>query len=189
MNWIIDRKADIARGATAASPGSAIMPLAYPGDSNAHEWRVTVTNDGEPVDLTGASVTGYFYRHYDSASPFVNTTVTSGNVASVTIPAEAYAYEGYVTGVMRMVLDEDIITLDAINFSVSKDVTAAPIDPGDVVNIDAVLALIDDMEALVASSVRYDMAQSLTTAQKTQARSNIAAATVSLSGNTLVVEV
>lgn len=39
------------------------------------------------------------------------------------------------------------------------------------------------------AAVRYDTSQSLTTAQKTQARSNIAAATVSLSGNTLVVEV
>lgn len=200
MNWIIPRKANLAKGTDAAERAGLILPLAYPGDSSAHDWQVTVTNNGEPVDLTGASVVGYFYRHHDGETPFV-TGMTSGNVASVLIPAEAYAYTDRVTAIMRATIDGSIVTLDAIEFTVAPNLTGELIDPGDVINIDTVLAEIETMEALIpqaqgviSSSVRYDTTQSLTSAQKQRARSNIdaisadeAGAYVSVTGTTLTI--
>lgn len=182
MYWIIERKSDLAKGAKAALASASVMPLAYPGDSDGHLWRVTVTNDGEPVDLTGASVTGYFYRQVDGNTPIVHETVASGNAASVLIPQAAYAYEGYVSAIMRIALGGEIMTVDAINFNVGANLTGSIIDPGEVVDINAVLQHISDMEtataaaqAVVSSSVRYDTAQALTITQKAQARTNIGA--------------
>ena len=143
MDWQIKRRADLARGAEAAAKPASIRPLAYPGDGNAHEWVVTVTDNGAYVDLSGVTVTGYFYRHADGATPFATGTVT-GNTVSVQIPSAAYALGGYVTGILRAAKGDVLMTLDCIVFAVGPNVTGEIIDPGTVIqDIDALIAAIN----------------------------------------------
>lgn len=146
MNWIIPRKCDLNRGDTAASRPAAIMPLAYPGDYDAHVWQVTVTQDGEPVSLAGTTVRAYFFRHADGQSPMAVGSV-EGNVASVSIPQEAYAYPGFVTGIFRVTGTATNATLDAITFEIGPNVTGSVIDPGEVIpSIDDLIDQIERME-------------------------------------------
>lgn len=147
MNWYINRTADIANGDRAASRNAAIMPLAYPGDGNAHVWRVTVTDSGSPASLTGAVPIGYFMRGYDGETVMQTGTV-SGNVISVTIPAEAYAYPGHVTAIIRLNHGGANMTIDAIAYEIGPNVTEDIIDPGEVIpGIDDLIAQIERMEA------------------------------------------
>jgi len=146
MNWYINRTADIMNGDRAASRTASIMPLAYPGDGNAHIWRVTVTDNGAPASLTGAVPIGYFMRGYDGETVMQTGTVT-GNIVSVAIPAEAYAYPGHVTAIIRINHDDTNMTIDAIAYEIGPNVTGDIIDPGEVIpGIDDLIAEIERME-------------------------------------------
>lgn len=147
MNWYINRTADIMNGDRAASRTASIMPLAYPGDGNAHIWRVTVTDNGAPASLTGAVPIGYFMRGYDGETVMQTGTI-SGNVISVTIPAEAYAYSGHVTAIIRINQGGANMTIDAVAYEIGPNVTGEIIDPGEVIpGIDGLIAQIERMEA------------------------------------------
>lgn len=146
MNWYINRTADIMNGDRAASRTASIMPLAYPGDGNAHIWRVTVTDNGAPASLTGAVPIGYFMRGYDGETVMQTGTI-SGNVISVTIPAEAYAYSGHVTAIIRINHGGANMTIDAVAYEIGPNVTGDIIDPGEVIpGIDDLIAEIERME-------------------------------------------
>lgn len=152
MNWYINRTADIMNGDRAASRTASIMPLAYPGDGNAHIWRVTVTDNGAPASLTGVVPIGYFMRGYDGETVMQTGTI-SGNVISVTIPAEAYAYSGHVTAIIRINQGGANMTIDAVAYEIGPNVTGEIIDPGDVIpGIDDLIAEIERMEADTAAA-------------------------------------
>ena len=59
-------------------------------DKNAHTFRVKITRSGEPVDLTGATVTGYFMRYKDRVSIPLTGTV-EGSEAVLTLKDGCYS--------------------------------------------------------------------------------------------------
>lgn len=59
-------------------------------DKNAHTFRVKITRAGEPVDLTGATVTGYFMRYKDWVSITLTGTV-EGSEAVLTLKEGCYS--------------------------------------------------------------------------------------------------
>ena len=59
-------------------------------DKNAHTFRVKITRAGEPVDLTGATVTGYFMRYKDRVSIPLTGTV-EGSEAVLTLKDGCYS--------------------------------------------------------------------------------------------------
>lgn len=59
-------------------------------DKNAHTFRVKITRSGEPVDLTGATVTGYFMRYKDRISIPLTGTV-EGSEAVLTLNDGCYS--------------------------------------------------------------------------------------------------
>lgn len=59
-------------------------------DKNAHTFRVKITRAGEPVDLTGATVTGYFMRYKDRVSIPLTGSV-EGSEAVLTLNDGCYA--------------------------------------------------------------------------------------------------
>ena len=177
MNWKINHSFDLTRGR--AQPHFITDALIEVGDAYSHEWNVALTLHGAPVDLTGATVNGYFVR------PDGNTVVVagtaSGSVATVIPTATCFAVKGNVTAIMRVTLNGATVTVDACILVVRKDITSSYVDPGSVVpDLQQLLALIDECEAAAAAaeavaaySVRYDQSQNLSAAQKTQARANI----------------
>ena len=144
MAWTIKRTVDLQKGDLHQN-GKSVGILSFPGDEDAHIWEVTVLDGGEPAALSG-TVTAYFMRSFDGNS-VVATGSTSGNVVSVAIPAGAYAYQGLVTAILRLtVASVSTVTIDAIAFSVGENHTGVIVDPGDVIDVDDILALYEDMQ-------------------------------------------
>lgn len=159
--------------------------LMYPGDNLAHTWEVQVKRNGIPVDMTGGNVVGYFQRK-DGNTVMVNGTIED-SICKVTMAQECYAISGAMKAVMRYTeaSTHTVITLAYHAFTVQGRIDdGGIIDPGEVIpSIDDLLAEIEAMEQATAAaeaaatkSVRYDSAQTLTDAQKEQARGNIDAA-------------
>lgn len=185
-NWIIAQTVDLAKGINADAFRREIYPLAYPGDDNSHVWQVTITNNGVPFVLQHHTVVSYFFREYDQQTVMAVGQV-SGNVASVALPEQVYAYQCRIQAIMRVNYSGTNTTVAAMSFRVGENITGTIIDPGEAIpGIDDLLNEIERLEAATAAaetaatkSVRYNEAQSLTDAQKTQARENIDAASVS----------
>lgn len=74
--------------------------LMVKGDGLAHQWRVAVVSRGEPVDLSGCSVAGYFVQNGEQTVR--QPGVVSGNVAIVEIPDAVYGVSGPVDAFMRL---------------------------------------------------------------------------------------
>ena len=159
--------------------------LMYPGDNLAHTWKVQVKRNGIPVDMTGGNVVGYFQRK-DGNTVMVDGTIED-SICKVTMAQECYAIPGAMKAVMRYTdtSTHTIVTLAYHAFTVQGRIDdGGIIDPGEVIpSIDDLLAEIEAMEQATAAaeaaatkSVRYDSAQTLTDAQKEQARGNIDAA-------------
>lgn len=159
--------------------------LMYPGDNLAHTWEVQVKRNGIPVDMTGGNVVGYFQRK-DGNTVMVDGTIED-SICKVTMAQECYAIPGALKAVMRYTdtVTHTIVTLAYHAFTVQNRIDdGGIIDPGEVIpSIDDLLAEIEAMEQATAAaevaankSVRYDSAQTLTDAQKEQARGNIDAA-------------
>ena len=134
-NWLIRQTVDLAKGINArAQWAQDILPIAYPGDSRGHVWEVTVLKDGEPFALNGNTIAAYFFREGDQQTVPISASVTAGsNVAEVTLTQDVYAYEGRVTGIMRLVGNGSgpIVTIAACSFIVGADMTGAVITPSE----------------------------------------------------------
>jgi hypothetical protein len=99
----------------------------------------------------------------------------SGNAAYIVIPAAAYTVPGPINIILKIVDNTNVTTIAAV-VSYVYGAGGTVTDPGQS-TIDAWSAQITaTLSALEASAVLYSQTQSLTTAQKQQARENIGAA-------------
>ena len=149
MDWDITRIIDLATG----HPEPRFLPnvLMEVGDTKSHRWQVTVLENGQPVDLTGATIVGYFVRSDGYTVPVTGSV--SGNVATVLTLQSCTAVKGELCCVMKATLGEITLTLDACVVYVRGDITDAIVDPGHVVpSLQELLAMIDDCEAAAAEA-------------------------------------
>ena len=142
MDWHFEERADLQHPAGALSWPDLMM---VQGDHQAHEWRVRVFDAGEPVDLTGYTITGYFDRSDGMMVPVVGTA--SGNVASVTLPQSVYAATGPLLGLLRAGKNGSVMTLAAGRWNVRRGPGDEIVDPGRVVpSLAELLEKIAEME-------------------------------------------
>ena len=187
--WTIDETIDLNKPLKSLL---SVYPnaLMYPGDSKAHAWKITVLKDGAPVSLSGATATAYFKRK-DGNVVTVSGSI-SGNVVTCVMNSSCYTVPGALHGVVRLTYSSSgiTVTIGGHIFCVNTDVTSGTVlDPDGILpeTLEQLLGEIDDMEtataaanAAAAKSVRYDEAQTLTDAEKTQARANMSAANYSI---------
>ena len=143
MIWTLKQTVDIASG----YPDTHIWheALMIPGDGNAHVWEVTVNEKGEPVDLTGYSVKGWFAR--DDGQAVYLAGEAEGNIARVTLTRECYAIAGQLRGVMKLVKDTDTLSVCETFFTVRPALPDEYVDPGQTVpTIDELLERVKQCE-------------------------------------------
>ena len=158
-------------------------------DAQAHTFKITVMSKGQAQSLSGHTVIGYFMTNYHG-TVVINGSV-SGNVATLTLPAACYANNTGFQLIIRIVSGSTKTSIYWGSGYVSRSASNPTIDPGSVIpNIDDLLAKINEMEQATQAanaaatnantaaekSIRYDTVQSITDAQKLQARNNIGAA-------------
>ena len=76
------------------------------GETKGHEFQISVYDGGTPVDLTGATVLGYF-THSDSSSNEVEGGTVSGNTCTISLNAACYTRSGYFEFDIRLTKDGD----------------------------------------------------------------------------------
>lgn len=130
VQWVLTDRVDLSKDAQRQQVG-APEALMLPGDNLAHKWQVVVTDDGEAVDLSGASVTGAFLRQDGDTVAVVGSALD--NVATVVLPQECYAVEGIMRGIMRVTVGTQVTTVVEKLFRVSQDIGDQIIDPGEVI--------------------------------------------------------
>lgn len=143
----------------------------YSDDNLGNLVGVRAFSDGLPASLSG-SVVGYCVLATGAAIPVSGTL--SDNTAYIVLPDSAYSVPGLINIIIKITSGSTVTTLAAICMtvvgvgSVVSEPSAAVIEEW-TAQINAAIATVQ------SNSVRFDTSQSLTTAQKTQARSNMGA--------------
>lgn len=152
-------------------------------NNKAHRVGAIVTQGGEPLTL-GGNCSGTAILADGSTVPL--TGAVSGNEAYVELNSTCYTVEGTIIVSVTWISGQLQTTLLWAVGTVKITNTGTVIQPGDPIpNLEQLMAQITAMQEATAAanaaatkSVRYDTAQSLTGAQKAQARQNIQAAQV-----------
>jgi hypothetical protein len=152
-------------------------------NNKAHRIGAIVTQGGEPLTL-GGNCSGTAILADGSTVPL--TGAVSGNEAYVELNSTCYTVEGTIIVSVTWISGQLQTTLLWAVGTVKITNTGTVIQPGDPIpNLEQLMAQITAMQeataaanAAASKSVRYDTVQSLTGAQKAQARQNIQAAQV-----------
>ena len=144
MQWVIEQTVDLQH---AIPHGAWPEPLAVTGDSQAHEWRVRILENGAPAALDGCSCKGYFVRG-DGQTVLAEGSIAEA-IAAVVLPQACYAVPGAVRGLLRISRDGVVMTAAVLSLHVIEGPGDAIVDPGEVIpSLDELLAQVAAMEAL-----------------------------------------
>ena len=146
------------------------------GDNYANRFGVDLYFDGVALNLDTATCIGLFMAP-DGQNILISGqdfAYAGGNRAFVQLPQACYNVEGQFTLAIK-VIDSPVTgtmrIIDGIVDNTGAEGAVAPV--GSVPTYQEVLAVYDQMLEAKAGAVRYDINQSLTKAQRTQARDNI----------------
>jgi hypothetical protein len=177
----------------------------FTGESLAHTFRITVYNGAEtvPLDPSEGVVEAYFLNASGQAllQPVANCSIDSDGRAVVTLCQACYGVPGrFLFSVYYTVAGVDAdntekTCLYAAVGNVVQSITNPPYDPGDAIGDISELISAAEQAAQAAEQalaqatavVSYAAQTGKTDAEKAQARANIGAASVTVSGTTLIV--
>ena len=163
---------DLDRGVTM----QPIRPALLTHDQQAHRFSIACTRSGAPVDVTGASVSGYFIRA-DGVTVPITGAVEEG-CAALTLPAACYTRNGRFSLIIKLALEGCTSTIFWGEGHVAASRTDAMIDPEDIVpDLTALLAQIEVMEA---ASAKASAAAQQADAAAQAARSTIGSGAITL---------
>lgn len=143
----------------------------FDADNRGNLVGVRAYKNGSPFNLTG-NCSGYCILANGATVPV--SGVVSGNTAYIILPDTAYAVPGPISIILKLVTSTSITTLAAITSTV-YGVGSTAADPSAQTVAAWSAQITATLTALENGAVLYSQTQSLTTAQKTQARGNIGA--------------
>ncbi|MEG0743123.1 MAG: hypothetical protein RR521_12900, partial [Clostridia bacterium] len=148
--WLLEQGVDLQYGA----PKPQVWPdaLMVCGDRAAHTWRINVTDGGRAANLEGCTAMAYFVRNDGVTVPL--TCTTAGGTVQATLAQACYAFEGDLTGVMRLSMPQNgLLTLSVLRFRVRKETTDSFVDPEHIIpSLDELLAKISACEAAATAA-------------------------------------
>ena len=156
------------------------------GDAKGNRFGVRLLRNGEPVNVGSATVTGLFMapngtNYVINESQVSGSTWIDGNVAGVILPSGCYAVEGQFCLAIKLSQSGVVTTMRIIDGMVSNTGTTGAVVPSsNIPTGDQIIAAYQQAMAVIDNSVRYDVSQELTNAQKRQARLNVNAAGMAL---------
>ena len=135
-----------------AGIGMTAMPSLFAmGDKLAHVLRVRVKAGGEPVDLTGWTVTASVVRQ-DQATVMMAGRVV-GDAAEVTLEAPCYSQSGGFTLSVAIGREQQLITIFCGRGDVTRTRTDSLVDPGHTIpSVDEIIAQYGLMKTAVQNT-------------------------------------
>ena len=130
---------------------TAMPSLFAMGDKLAHVLRVRVKAGGEPVDLTGWTVTASVVRQ-DQATVMMAGRVV-GDAAEVTLEAPCYSQSGGFTLSVSIGREQQLITIFCGRGDVTRTRTDSLVDPGHTIpSVDEIIAQYGLMKTAVQNT-------------------------------------
>ena len=130
---------------------TAMPSLFAMGDKLAHVLRVRVKAGGEPVDLTGWTVTASVVRQ-DQATVIMEGRVV-GDAAEVTLEEPCYSQSGGFTLSVAIGRDQQLITIFCGRGDVTRTRTDSLVDPGHTIpSVDEIIAQYGLMKTAVQNA-------------------------------------
>lgn len=120
------------------------------GDELSHRFQVDVCRAGEPVQLSGAAVTGYFIRP-DGATVSI-PGLAEDSCVTLTLPAACYRLPGRFSLVIRLMQDDVKTAVFWAEGAMTLSATDTLVDDGVIPSLDDLLAQIDAMEKATAAA-------------------------------------
>ena len=135
-----------------AGIGMTGMPSLFAmGDKLAHVLRVRVKAGGEPVDLTGWTVTASVVRQDQATVMMAGRTV--GDAAEVTLEAPCYSPSGGFTLSVAIGREQQLITIFCGRGDVTRTRTDSLVDPGHTIpSVDEIIAQYGLMKTAVQNT-------------------------------------
>ena len=132
--------------------GMTAMPSLFAmGDKLAHVLRVRVKAGGEPVDLTGWTVTASVVRQDQATVMMAGRTV--GDAAEVTLEAPCYSQSGGFTLSVAIGREQKLITIFCGRGDVTRTRTDSLVDPGHTIpSVDEIIAQYGLMKTAVQNT-------------------------------------
>ena len=143
----LEYSADILAGISMTS-----MPSLFAmGDKLAHVLRVRAKAGGEPVDLTGWTVTASVVRQDQATVMMAGRTV--GDAAEVTLEAPCYSQSGGFTLSVAIGREQQLITIFCGRGDVTRTRTDSLVDPGHTIpSVDEIIAQYGLMKTAVQNT-------------------------------------
>ena len=116
-------------------------------DNQANEIVITVLDNGQPATLSG-TVSANIIRS-DGGTVAATGGSISGNVVSITLPAEAYYVPGVVSVAVKITASGVVTTIAAFVATMYRSSTDTAVDPGTI--IPSIQTLINQINTAVAS--------------------------------------
>ena len=130
---------------------TAMPSLFAMGDKLAHVLRVRVKAGGEPVDLTGWTVTASVVRQDQATVMMAGRTV--GDAAEVTLEAPCYSQSGGFTLSVAIGREQQLITIFCGRGDVTRTRTDSLVDPGHTIpSVDEIIAQYGLMKTAVQNT-------------------------------------
>lgn len=170
-------------------------------DQKGHQFIITVLDNGLPVSLSGASVSGLFINANDEpvGLPFASYGAidTANSTASITLPAGCYAVKGHFDLYINLTQGgETHAVYHGQGYITPATGSGSPIDPGTVItDIDTLITDVSQAQADIEAveerieelgGVLVYTEQTLTGQQKAQSRVNIDALSGADAGYTAI---
>ena len=135
-----------------AGIGMTAMPSLFAmGDKLAHVLRVRVKAGGEPVDLTGWTVTASVVRQDQATVMMAGRAV--GDAAEVTLEAPCYSQSGGFTLSVAIGREQQLITIFCGRGDVTRTRTDSLVDPGHTIpSVDEIIAQYGLMKTAVQNT-------------------------------------
>ena len=135
-----------------AGIGMTAMPSLFAmGDKLAHVLRVWVKAGGEPVDLTGWTVTASVVRQDQATVMMAGRAV--GDAAEVTLEAPCYSQSGGFTLSVAIGREQQLITIFCGRGDVTRTRTDSLVDPGHTIpSVDEIIAQYGLMKTAVQNT-------------------------------------
>ena len=154
-------------------------------DKMANSYGVRLFRNGEAVNISGGSCSGFFMAP-DGTNILISGSgqaYVSGNLAYVTLPQACYNVEGGFSLAIKVTDENDAVigTMRIVDGVVNDTGTDNPQTTYEFPDYEDIEALVTQMLAAKAGSIRYDIEQELTSEERDQARENIGMVSIEFS--------
>ena len=130
------------------------------GDSYGDRFGVIVLRGGQPVDLTGVSVSGFFIRANGTTE--VLTGHRSGNKCWVELQEACYAYDGNFTLGIKLTYSNTTVTARIVDGTIVNTTLGSINDPGSVIpDISSFETLVGQAESAAETIESFDITATL----------------------------